>query len=299
MDYVNVLYEPNLIHDIDQEYLRLINYYSQIKRTSIFVEYYNINDLVSPYQEELFSTFDNNNLYFDIFRLTPLYSISSILNTSQNDTSNAGDVLTGETSITVNTIKTPKINDLLRFYPPHTKSEEIFKVTGISTVSYNIHADPNVHWFKLILNYAPRETLQNLNIYNDYIFDLSINQNIEYLEYQEKIKKLSQLDIILKELKLLYSTNLDIYYIDNKIPFVLNNNIWEIKSKYNELNRYKTPYGFKSITGIDLPCNLNNDPHYYEYFDLLTNTIETYYFEDLNNITNTFEQTIKYSLDLT
>jgi len=298
MDYVNILHEPNLIHDIDQEYLRLINYYSQITRNSIFVEYYNINDLVSPHQENLFSTFDNNSLQYDVFRLTPLFSISAISNASQNDTSNAGDALTGETSIVINTIKTPKINDLLTFYPPHVDSEEIFKVTEISTISYNIHADPNVNWFNLTLNYAPRESLQNLNIYHDYIFDLSINQNIPYPAYQEKIKKLSQLDVILKKLKPLYSLNLDVYYIDNKIPFVLNNNIWKIKSKYNELNQYKLPYGFKQITKLDLPCALNSDPHYYDYFNLLTNEIETYYYEDLNNINNNFEQMINHSLDL-
>lgn len=300
MDYINILSEPQLVHDIDKEYLKLINYYSQIQRSSIFIEYYNINSLVSSYEENLFSTYNDDNLRFDVFRLTPLYSISPISNSSQNDTNVAGDSLTGETSIVINTIKEPKINDLIRFYPPHEKSKEIFRVSQISTISYSIHADPNVTWFNLTLEYAPRETLKNLNIHNKYIFDLSTNQNIEYTIYENKIKKLSTLDIILKKLKPLYSPNLDLYYMDNKIPFILNNNIWKIKSEYNELNQYKKPYGFKTITKIDLPCDLflNLDSHYYNYFNLLTNQIETYYFEDLNNIKNDFELMIKNSLDL-
>jgi len=296
MDYSNILHEPILVHDLDKEYLKLINYYTQIKRNSIFVEYYNINDIVTSYDNNLFSTFDDSNLYFDKYRLTPLYNITPVSNNSENDTNNAGDVLSGEASIVINTIKTPKINDLIRFYPPHEKSEEIFKVSNISTISYAIHATPNVNWFNLTLSYAPRETYENLSIYNDYIFDLSTNKNIKYSEYQQKIKRLSELDIILKQLKPFYSSYFDLYCVNEKVPFITNNNIWKIKSEYPILN-YKKPYGFENITRIKLPCDdiLNIDPSYYDYFDLNTKTIKTYYLQNLNN---QFELVIRNSLIL-
>jgi len=293
-NYPNVLYEPNLVHDLDKEYLKLINYYSQIKRTGIFVEYYNINDTITSYDDNLFSTYDHSNFIFDKYRLTPLYNIEQISNNSQNDTENAGDALTGETTIVINTIKRPKINDLIKFYPPHEKSEEIFKVSNISTISYAIHATPNINWYTLSLIYAPKEKLENIKIYKDYIFDIDTEQNVEYKTYCEKIKKLSQLTSIYDQLESYYNSYFDLYEIDYKALFVMNNNIWKVKTEYPIL-KFKKPYGFESVTNVSLPCSLNENSDFYDYYDLKTNSIETYRLQNLND---DFELAIKNSLTL-
>ena len=42
---LTVLNEPKLIQDYNTEYYKLINFYSNIKRPSVFIKYYNLYDI--------------------------------------------------------------------------------------------------------------------------------------------------------------------------------------------------------------------------------------------------------------
>lgn len=67
----NVVNEPHLVRLYQEEYLRLINYYSNIKRPSIFVKYYSQNLASSPGANIPLSTYDTytktENIWDGIF----------------------------------------------------------------------------------------------------------------------------------------------------------------------------------------------------------------------------------------
>ena len=162
MSYFNVLKEPTLVTDLQKEYIKLINYYTQIVRPSVFVRYYNIN-IESIYDEKNFSTYDyynKSNIIFDIYELTPAYFIQAVNNRSTYSEDYTGFTLDSNSVIAVNTIHRPKLNDLIVFYQPFEKSKEIFKVVNLSTSTALLHA--NTKWFELELDYAPIESISNL-----------------------------------------------------------------------------------------------------------------------------------------
>jgi len=304
--YDTIHHESLLLHDIDTEYLKLINFYSQITRNSIFIKYFNIVSEFSTFEPDLFSTFDHyteSNIKFNIYELTPLFKSSTIDNSSNDNSEYAGNSLSGQLNIVVNTIAEPHINDIICFYPPHYKSEEIFRVSKIKTISYALHATPNVQWYELTLDYAPVEHTNMLKINNQFAYDLFSETNIPLDKYKENISNLSLLSKTFNELSTYYNPHYDVYLDDNKIPISVNNNIMAIKIKYENhkynqlLTKYFSPYGFKIHTGRSLPYQdiLSNNVNFIDYYDIKTKQFETYCWKDNNKINNTFEQLISIS----
>jgi hypothetical protein len=270
--FPNVLHESNLVKSLQSEYLNLINYYTQVVRPSVFIKYFNIS-LESVYNEKSFSTYDSfiySNIFFDLYDLTPAYFIQALNNRSDYSEDKAGMNLDSNTVIAVNTLKRPKINDLIMFYQPFHKSKEIFKVINLSTSTVLLHA--NTEWFELELDYAPIEDVTHLKISNHYVYDLSIEDYITYEKYTNKINKLNQLTTILDKIKPLYHYHLDVYTQDNLIPLKLNNLLYDIKKDYSTkykriLDSYKTPLGLLNL-------NLLNNYNHNQYYDYITKEIK-------------------------
>src|SRR6056297_3510356 len=212
MTISNIYHEPNLVAYLQKEYINLVNYYEQVSRQSIFVKYYNIN-MSSIYEDKSFSTYDyysSSNIQFDIYEFTPAYFLQAVTNRATYGEDSAGHVLEGNSSIVINTIQRPRVNDLVKFYKP-VESNEIFRVTGLSTPSNLLHSSPSSEWFELELEYAPIETTDCLNILHHYVYDLSEEKNLSLEKYKEKMKWFESVDNILTQIIILIIRNIRIY----------------------------------------------------------------------------------------
>jgi len=268
----------------------------------------------SVYEENSFSTYDHysaSNIQFDIYEFTPAYFLQAITNRANYDEDSTGYVFDGNSSIVVNTIKRPKINDLIKFYKP-VESNEIFRVIGLSTPSNLLHSNPTSEWFELELEYAPIESTNDLNILHHYVYDLSQEKHITLEQYKEKMNLLEKFDIVLTQIIDSYYTKYqDLYIISNTyIPIALNDLLFKIKKDYSyKFNRLiekcKSPYGFQYYTDLSIPYygdnplfHLNKYDNYLDVFNLLTNEIETYYWPDLNSNTNEIENSFSLAHQL-
>jgi hypothetical protein len=309
----HVLHEPNLVSHYQKEYINLLNYYNQVNRPSLFVKYYNIS-LSSTYEEKSFSTYDHymvSDIKFNIYEYTPLFFAQTINNRSNYQDDNSGFSLQTQSGVIVNTIKRPRINDLIELYQPIENSFEIFRVMNFNTVTTLLHSDPSTEWFELEIEYAPIETTQSLKILNHYIYDLSDEKNILLTEYKQKIMILQKIDEILKKINKYYSKQLDLYLLDFKyIPISLNDLIYLLKTKFSSkfkrlIEAYKTPYGFKYHTSLPLPYyetnplfNLKEYDNYIDVFNLETKEIEQIYWENVNKYNTELEELFYNSYQL-
>jgi hypothetical protein len=140
------LHEPHLLQGYYTDFLKQINQYQNIARTGVFVTYYNINVLQSIYEQTLESTLDIygiSEVKFDIYELTPVFFIGPVANTIGNITDLDGLRVDGSSTVTLYTIKRPRVHDLIKFTSP-IESGEIFRITGIN-IPYNDYMD-KLNW---------------------------------------------------------------------------------------------------------------------------------------------------------
>jgi len=313
MTISNIYHEPNLVAYLQKEYINLVNYYEQVSRQSIFVKYYNIN-MSSIYEDKSFSTYDHyssSNIQFDIYEFTPAYFLQAVTNRATYGEDSAGHVLEGNSSIVINTIKRPRINDLIKFYKP-VESNEIFRVIGLSTPSNLLHSNPSSEWFELELEYAPIETTDGLNFLHHYVYDLSEEKNITLEQYKKTINILEQIERILTQIVNSYYTKYqDLYIVENTyIPIALNELIYKIKKDYSYkfkriIEKCKSPYGFQYYTNLSIPYydenplfHLNQYDNYLDVFNILTKETENIYWSDLNSNNNELEKSFSLAYQL-
>ncbi len=308
MAFDNIHYEPNLITQYQKEYSSLIDHYTQIIRPSIFIKYYNIN-LISESEPTLFSTYDHynsSNIIFDIYEYTPAYFIQTINNRTSYDELGAGDIFKGISSLSVNTIKRPRVNDLVLFYSPINNSNEIFQVIEISTSINMIHSKVPLNFFELDLEYAPIESVDNLSIKDHYIFDLSIDKYMFLKDYRNKINDLNNLYEILNFIKSFYNYNLDVYICNDRyIPLAFNDVLFKIKEKYLKKTKdiiFNCPYGllnFQSLYENNPYLNITNLNNLtFDVYDIATSQIINLTIDDLNSPKNELENLIFYGYKL-
>lgn len=311
---LNIYNEANLVRDYNQEYFKLINFYQNLSRNSIFVKYYNINNMDSSFDERTDVTYDDyviSKVMFDIYELTPAYSLQAIQNRSTNNVDLKGQMASGMSSIVVYTINRPKIHDLVTFYVP-ISGHEIFRVINFTVATNALHISNNsVTFFELELDYAPLKTLVNLKVSNRYVYDLSVQKNISKQEYDNKFNFLNKCVEILKILNKFYSPSLDLYICNSQIPVILNELIVFFKRLFSKeyqriFENVLFPYGYFEKLKIlnsaynDLKSfpfnNLTNDTYY--YYDINNLLIEEYYWRDKTKYNNEFEEALYYTLQL-
>jgi len=148
---LNVTNEPKLIQDYNTEYYRLINQYSNIKRSANFVKYYNLAFDISPNKEITHETFDfytKTQSKWDIYDLTPTQIISAIQNTPENNPDLKGQMILSATTILTYTIENPRIGDLVTFYRPD-ESDQVLRVMNVRLqLNSNFSSEP-VKWYEL------------------------------------------------------------------------------------------------------------------------------------------------------
>jgi hypothetical protein len=297
----NILHEVSVTHEYYREYLKLIHTYENISRNSIFVRYLNINKNISTYNEQTNGTETRfqSGVYFDIYDYTPLFEIGVNVNTPQDRQDQSGFKFDGTTNLVTYTISEPNINDLVVFsYDPH-KSEEIFRVSNVSTTlnsrNYNV-----VH-YKLDLEYAGLKTIGNLNIANHFVYLLSQEKNIPADQYKIIVKQVENISSLLKNLQLSFNEKFELYYyvINGFIiaPLEINKRIYSYicNEKFNRryFDKFKKPFGIignldPSNIGIDLLTGrkvLLND-QYSPYLDINGNLCtDISQINSVNNVT--------------
>lgn len=285
----NALYDPQQIQTYHNEYLKLINFYMNTKRPSIFVRYFNIDIDQSIYDDKLEATYDLyhvSNIKFNIYDFTPSYYLAPVVNAATNVSDLRGQMMDATSSIVVYSIKSPRIHDLVTFYGP-VKSGEIFRVTGIRTPVNAIHSDPTVGWFELELEYAPIVTAQELKIINHYVYDLSEEKYITYENYQDFIARIKKCEDILDKLLKYYDPYNDLYQFNQLAPVEVNEAIIFFKknyvTKYKRIyEKYNLPYGYLDKMNFtqqysrveDLPFIMGN--YKYHVYNLSTDKIDDY-----------------------
>lgn len=297
----NSLMDPYLISQYHQEYLDLINRFSNHKRPSTFVKYFNINYDESIKHPEIASTFDiysTSGIKFDIYDLTPTFNISSIVSSTSNIAEKKGQMFDGVSSITIYTIELPRINDLITFYDP-VKSGEIFRVNNIRTVINAYYSDPKLTWYEMDLEVAPIRDTSQLKISKHYVYDSHKETYYNYEDFNRKTSLINSINNIIDSLNLYYSNNNDYYRVDNYIPYISNFVTTYFKDRislhdnsiglFNELRK---PYGF-----LDLFPNLaaTYDFQNIVLYNTLTELNENYNWDrnetsELNTLLNLSEQ---------
>ena len=82
-----------------------------------------------------------------------------------------------------------------------------------------------------------------------FVYDLTIERNVEYEYYKDYIQQMKKLELILNELDKYYLPQHDFYGIDGEVICELNELLYFVKSKFN--NKYyrlfektKSPFGY-------------------------------------------------------
>ncbi len=252
--YNNVLDENKYVENIYGEYLTNINRYQNLKRNSIFVRYLNINKEASTFISDTKSTFDryNSGVQYDIYDYTPLFSSSQVINEIESSNDLIGFQFSAPLTVTVYTIKTPRIEDLLIFNRPPQDGFEIFRVSRISSSLNAMNSSPTTSWFQLTLEYAPIEDLNKLNYLNHYAYSLPLQKNLFLKEFK---RELQETDLLVSVFSLFeknhFSSFYDLYYMNYNglkiVPLYENYIIYELlanKGPYEDhFYNFKRPYG--------------------------------------------------------
>lgn len=290
---LNSLSDPFLVNDYHEEYLRLINRYQNFKHPSSFVRYYNINYQESVKHETVESTFDIysiSDIKFNIYELTPTYNISPIISSTTNLTDKKGVMFDGVSSISIFTIKTPRVNDIITFYDP-IKAGEIFRVTNMRTSINAYYSNPQLTWYEMDLEIAPIKDTSKLKISNHYIYDLHKEEYLNYKEYKIKNDLIQQINSKIEEIRnAFYSPYYDLYKSQNLVPIITNQSICLFKQRISNsvrlFNDLPKPYGFIDIFP-QLPETLDfTRPQ--QVYDLASQTVVDYPLgnADLDNLLN-------------
>lgn len=294
------LHEPHLLQGYYEQYLKQINQYQNAVRSGVFVTYYNINILDSIYEKTLESTLDIytiSEVRFDIYELTPVFFIGPVANAAGNITDLDGQRVDGSSTVTLYTIKRPRIHDLVKFTHP-IKSGEIFRITGVRTTTNMLHSSTPVEWFEADLDYAPVKDTKNLKIENHFVYDLSTELNTPYDTYMKKLNWLNEMSQLLDIAKPYYNIKEDVYAVDNIVPAILNEVIVLIKREFNEgwmrlFDDYNLPYGFREFCTpeYDRLSLIKFDPEDigFRTFDLAQNQEVEYTFGQNEVIDNAIE----------
>jgi len=281
------LHEPQLLQSYYEDFLSQVNQYQNVTRTGVFVKYYNINVEQSIYEKTLESTLDIygiSEVRFDIYELTPVFYIAPVSNSIMNVQDLDGQRIDGTSTVTLFTIRRPRIHDLVMFTHP-VDSGEIFRITGVRATTNLIHSNPTVEWFEVDLDYAPLKNTDDLKIGNRYVYDLSKENYLLYTDYIKKINWLNKVSEIANDVNTYYNIREDLYSYDNKVIIILNEIMLLFKKEFNNnWNRLfegsKSPYGYRDYCDIKYSSldeiEFDEENIKFEVYDLIENEMIDY-----------------------
>ena len=284
----NSLSDPYLIAQYHQEYLELINRFSNHKRPSSFIRYYNINydeSIKHPDLESTFNLYDSSSIKFDIYELTPTFSISPIISATSNVSEKTGQMFDSVSTITVFTISLPRINDLVTFYDP-VKSGEIFRVNNIRTSINAYYSDPKLTWYEMDLEVAPIRDTSLLKISKHYVYDSHKEKYYNYEDYTRKTNLINLINGEIQQLSQYYSSYNDLYCVGSLVPYIVNQVIIYFKDRIslsdNSIRLFDPltkPYGFLDRFP-DLAATYDFTNTTQQVYNLSTELVEDYEWDE-------------------
>ena len=260
--YENILVETGIIEKTYSEYLKLIDYYRNVKRPSIFGRYLNINVDHSVFDIGADVVFDRygSGVRYDVYDYTPFYYTSQVINDAASNMDLKGQMFNGYLNVTTYSIEKPRIEDLVVFSYPPQDGTEIFRVSTIRASLNAMNSTPGLNWNELTLEYAPLIDIQNLNFLNRYVYSLAEEQYMLYDKFSVYIKQLEKLSQLFKIMQKTFNNTYEGYVDQNNIiPLEANNVIYEFLTKAIKYNKYfETSYrpfivkNYSAIECIDL-----------------------------------------------
>lgn len=248
-----VLDEPRLIQEYNSELYHLVNFYSNIKRTANFVRYYNLAMKESPRKDITLETYDDyikTRNKWNIYELTPMQIISAIQNSPENAMDLKGHSIMSATTIQLYTIDNPRIGDIVTFYKP-AESEEVLRVVNIRMQLNSNYSTVPLKFYEVDLETAPIKfaNLSQLLKNDHYVYDLTIERNVEYSRYKEYIQQMKSLESMLDEVATYYLPQHDFYGVGGEAICELNELMYFVKGKFNNkyyrlFEKVKSPYGY-------------------------------------------------------
>jgi hypothetical protein len=307
---INVLSEPKLISEIQTDYLAYIRKYKNLVRPSIFVRYYNINTLASTVDPILLATHEDylvSDIKFDIYDYCPLLFNQQVLNKSLDDINTRGLTFDGSWTANTYSIKEPKLGDLISFYSPLNKSDDIFKVISLTLNSQLYEND--LPYFELEMEYAPITKDIRLKINKYYVYNMALEKNLERDTYNQYVDQVEKIENIILEISKYHNKIKDIFEYDQKAPLVTNELIIRLKKNYNSgymrlFEQIKYPYNYNIIVGTDTYLDYNSMPfkeninNKFKYYNLKNNRIEDYIWFQDEEPKNDFENLLSLSKKL-
>jgi len=245
----NVFVETVLIEQYHSEYFKIINYYQNLNRNSIFCRYLNINKPESSFNHNFDGSFDrfHSGIRYDIFDYTPLYYVSQSVNDPTDQQDLVGQMLQGNITVTVYTIKEISIDDLLVFSYNPQREYEIFRVSNFRIVINSKYSNPSVNWYELTLEYAPIIDYKKLNILNHYVYDLTLQKYLFLEDFRRTIEDTKKMELLFDGLKAFFDPYTELYYyISNSgLKIAPLNQNYQIHNFLAKLSIYKNHFTFK------------------------------------------------------
>jgi len=266
----NVFVETVLIEQYHSEFFKLINYYQNLNRNSIFCRYLNINKFESSYNTDSDGTYDrfHSGLRYDMYDYTPLYYTSQTSNDPLDQQDLAGQMIQGNLTLTVYTINNVSIDDIIVFSYNPQNEYEIFRVSNFRLVVNSKYSTPSVNWYELTLEYAPIIDYKKLSILNHYVYDLSLQKYLFLEDFKKTIAETKFLETIFASFKQYFDPFTELYFYisisgDKISPLKQNNIIYDFLSKINiyknHFNYELKPFGVLKYAK-DIFLNINEIP---------------------------------------
>lgn len=263
----NILHEIPHVEKLYTEQLRFINTYHNFNRQSIFCRYYNINIAASTYNPSTQATFDryNSGLVYDVYDLTPIYNMTSLINESENDESAFGQKFTTTSTLSLYSVETPRIEDLVVFNQKPLDGKEIFRVSNIRASINSMTSSPKLSWFDASIEYAPIIDISKLNILNYYVYSLPMQRYLFQDDFKRYVSNIETFNKILKNFENnffdsyqeLYFVNVNGVQIFPKYENYMLNTFLSTKSKLSDLfMNIKRPFTAKLYSRDDLRNDL-------------------------------------------
>ena len=259
----NILHEVPHVEKIYTEALNYVNIYRNFNRQSVFCRYYNVNLAASTYNNSTASTFDRyeSGIMYDVYDLTPIYTMNTLINDSNNDNTMFGQIFDGQTSITTYTITEPHIEDIVIFNQKPLDGDEIFRVSTIRASVNAMNSTVGIKWFENTLDYAPLITVDRLNILNRYVYCLPLQKYLFQDDFKLFLSNVEQFNLILKQFENMYFDSYqELYYViingDKYFPKYENAILYQFLSTKNQLSdlflNIKRPYSATYFTDNDI-----------------------------------------------
>jgi len=217
---INLTNEEQRHYGYLKEYLDLSTHFLEYGFDSVSITYCHQDLSKSIYDDQTSAHFNinqsnNNEIYFDKYHLTPVFTGNSITSSVIYDIQQHGLSSDMGTSMTIFTVERPLEHDVIIYYTP-VSDVILFEVTNVTEPSVLKQGELNL-WNLNIrkLNVSKNSFDEQYRFKNDYYYMQELNKYIDYDKYIEFQSK-EDIEIIVNQSYDPYETKYDMTDNDNR-----------------------------------------------------------------------------------